>query len=218
LVDWDGQLTERARDLAGWHIEECQTCANRGSGALRPAALFGLLPLAPLPPELREQVLSRCSSTAEDAVVYRRQVVRRAESTWLAIFAAFSQAIRRLSWDSIRANPGVAVATTAVAVWVVAAVSVTLLTFAGPPAAHAHSAQPTGSHAVHARAAQTSVGTHSGSPSAAPATATAPTFAAATPSPTVTQPSAHVSSSAQPSPSPSRSTSSSPSKSPSPTA
>ena len=132
LADWDGQLTEQTRDLVVWHIEQCQTCANHGRGALRPTALSGLLPLAPLPPELREQVLSRCSSTDEDAVAYRRRVVRRAESTWLAIF---SQAIRRVSWDSIRANPGAAIATTAVAVWVVAAVSVTLLTFAGSHAA-----------------------------------------------------------------------------------
>ena len=128
LAGWDGQLTEQTRDLVAWHIEQCQTCANHRRSALRPTALSGLLPLAPLPPELREQVLSCCSSTDEDAVAYRRRVVRRAESTWLAIF---SQVIRRVSWDSIRANPGAAIATTAVVAWVVAAVSVTLLTFAG---------------------------------------------------------------------------------------
>ena len=128
LADWDGQLTEQTQDLVVWHIEQCQACANHGRGALRPTALSGLLPLAPLPPELREQVLSCCSATDEGAVAYRRRVVRRAESTWLAIF---SQAIRRVRWDSIRANPGAAIAITAVAVWVVAAVSITLLTFAG---------------------------------------------------------------------------------------
>ena len=58
LADWDGQLTEQTRDLVVWHIEECQTCAHHGWGALRPAAFSRLLPLAPLPPELREQVLS----------------------------------------------------------------------------------------------------------------------------------------------------------------
>ena len=58
LADWDGQLTEQTRDLVVWHIEQCQTCANHGRGALRPTALSGLLPLAPLPPELREQILS----------------------------------------------------------------------------------------------------------------------------------------------------------------
>ena len=127
LADWDGQLTEQTRDLVVWHIDQCQTCASHGRRALRPTALSGLLPLAPLPSELREQVLSCCSSTDEDAVAYRRRVVRRAEAIW---FSRFSQAIRWVSWDSIRANPGVAIAITAVVVWVVAAVCITLLTFA----------------------------------------------------------------------------------------
>ncbi len=189
LADWDGQLTEQTRDLVLWHIEQCQTCANRGRGALRPTALSGLLPLAPLPPELREQVLSCCSSTDEDAVAYRRRVVRRAESTWLAIF---SQAIRRVSWDSIRANPGAAIATTAVAVWVVAAASVTLLTFAG-------------SHAADAQVPQPTAGTSSSRPAAARAPAASRASAKARPSPAVSQPATHGPSPVQPSPSPSSS-------------
>ena len=189
LADWDGQLTEQTRDLVVWHIEQCQTCADHGRAALRPTALSGLLPLAPLPPELREQVLSRCSSTEEDAVAYRRRVVRRAESTWLAIF---SQAIRRVSWDSIRANPGAAIATTAVAVWVVAAVSVTLLTFAG-------------SHAADAQVPQPTAGTSSSRPAAAPASAASRAPAKARPSPAVSQPATHGPSPVQPSLSPSSS-------------
>ena len=200
LADWDGQLTEQTRDLVVWHIEQCQTCANHGRGALRPTALSGLLPLAPLPPELREQVLSCCSSTDEDAVAYRRRVVRRAESTWLAIF---SQAIRRVSWDSIRANPGAAIATTAVAVWVVAAVSVTLLTFAG-------------SHAADAQVPQPTAGTSSSRPAAAPASAASRASAKARPSPAVSQPATHGPSPVQPSLSPSSSYS--PTLSPSPQA
>ena len=216
LADWDGQLTEQTRDLVVWHIGECQTCAHHGWGAMRPAAFSRLLPLAPLPQELREQVLSLCTSTAEDAVAYRRRVARRAERIW---FARFSRAIRQASWSSIRANPGVAIAAMAVAVWVVAAVSVTILTFAGSRAAHA---QTTGSRAAHAQATQTSVATYSRSPAAA--TASAPT-SAARPSPTVTQPSAYVPTPVQTepsrvaatSPAPSRSTSSSPRPSKSPT-
>ena len=212
LADWDGQLTEQTRDLIAWHIEQCQTCANHGRGALRPTALSGLLPLAPLPPELREQILSRCSSTDEDAVAYRRRVVRRAESTWLPIF---SQAIRRVSWNSIRANAGVAIATTAVAVWVVAAVSVTLLTFAG-------------SHAADAQAPQPTAGISSSRPAAAPASANGRAFAKARPSPAVSRRATHRLSSVQPSlspsssysptlsPTPQASSSHSPSHSPSP--
>ena len=228
LADWDGQLTEEAYNLVSGHIEECRTCAHHGWGALRPAAFSRLLPLAPLPLELREQVLGSCTSTAEDAVAYRRRVVRRAESRWAAIF---SQAIRWVSWDSIRAYPGAAVATTAVALWVVAAVSVTLLTFAGS-AAHAQAAQPTGSHATHAQAAETNAAISPKSPAAVPATATASTSASARPSPTTSQPPAYVSPSVQlslspsphasgsrstsPSPKPSKSPSPSPSHSPSP--
>jgi RNA polymerase sigma factor (sigma-70 family) len=224
LVDWDGQLTEQTRDLAGWHIEQCQTCANQGSGALRPAALSGVLPLAPLPAELREQVLSRCSATTEDAVAYRRRVVRRAESTWFAIFAQFARAIRRASWASIRANPGPAIAATAIAVWVVAAVTVTLIAFAGLNAA--------------ARTLEIRPSTRaSGSSPAAPVVTattllTTPTPASASPVPTISasptyvppayvppvtaEPSASVSHS--PSPSESASPSKSPSPSPSPDA
>jgi RNA polymerase sigma factor (sigma-70 family) len=172
LADWDGQLTEQTRDLVVWHIEQCQTCANRGLGALRPTALSGLLPLAPLPPELREKVLNCCSSTDEDVAAYRRRVVRRAGSTWSTIF---SQTIRWVSWGSIRANPGAAIATTAVAVWVAAAVSVTLLTFAG-------------SHTADAQVTQPAAKTSSSRPAAAPASAASRASAKARPSPAGSQP------------------------------
>jgi RNA polymerase sigma factor (sigma-70 family) len=217
LADWDGQLTEQTRDLVVRHIGECQTCAHHGWGAMRPAAFFRLLPLAPLPQELREQVLSLCTSTAEDAVAYRRRVARHAEWIWLA---RFSRVMRQASWSSIRANPGVAVAAVAVAAWVVAAVSVTILAFAATGAAHA---QTTGSRAAHGQATQTSVATPSRSP--AEATATAPA-SAARPSPTIAPPAARVPTPVQAVPSrvaatspvPSRSTSASarPSQSPTP--
>ena len=212
LADWDGQLTEETRDLVVWHIGECKTCAQHGWGAMRPAAFSRLLPLAPLHQELREQVLSRCTSTAEDAVAYRRRVIRRAKRKW---FARFSRAIRRASWSSIRANPGVAIAAVAVAVWVVAAVSVTMLTFAGSRATAAQVTQTTGPRVA---PAQASVTTYSKDP--APATPASPK-----PSPTVTQPPASVPTQVQTvpsrvaasSPAPSRSTSSArPSKSPKP--
>jgi hypothetical protein len=218
LADWDGQLTEETRDLVVWHIGECKTCAQHGWGAMRPAAFSRLLPLAPLPQELREQVLSLCTSTAKDAVAYRRRVVRRAERIW---FARMSRAVRQASWSSIRANPGVAVAAVAVAVWVVAAVSVTMITFAGSGAAAARTA---GSRAAHAQATQTSAATYARGPAAA--TASAPASAAARPSPSVSQPRASLPTPVQAvpsrgpatSPAPSRSTSSSPrpSKSPKP--
>jgi RNA polymerase sigma factor (sigma-70 family) len=209
LAGWDGQLTEDTRDLVSWHIGECQTCAHHGWGALRPAAFSRLLPPAPLPPELREQVLSSCTSTAEDAVAYRRRAVRRAESIW---FTTFSRAIRHVSWAGIRANPGRAIVALAVVLWVAAAASITLLALAG---SHAAYAQPAGRSATHAYAPQTGAGTSAGSPAAAPATATTRT-SAASPSPSFTRPASYVSSPVQPSPSPEASKSSKPSTSPSP--
>ena len=62
LADWDGRLTEQTRDLVIWHIGQCRTCAYHGWGAMRSAAFLRLLPLVPLPEELREQVLSLCTS------------------------------------------------------------------------------------------------------------------------------------------------------------
>ena len=206
LADWDGQLTEQTRDLVGGHVEQCEICATHGPGALRPAALFGLLPLAPLPRELREQVLSRCSSTAENAEEERRRVARRAVPTW---FARISQATRRVNWDSIGANPGTVTAAVAIALWAVAAVGVVLLTFAGSKPAHAQLARPD---------AQTSSSSPAGTATRPPAPASA--SAVARPSPTFSQPSASVPPPVQPSPSfspqPSQSFSSSPQPSKSP--
>ena len=216
LAEWDGQLTEETRDLVVWHIGECKTCAHHGWGAMRPAAFSRLLPLAPLPQELREQVLSLCTSTAEDAVAYRRRVLRRAKRIW---FARFSQAIRRASWSSIRANPGVAIVVVAVTMWVVAAVCGTMLTLADSRAAAAQVTHATSSRVVPARATQSGVATYLRSHAAATATATA---SAARPSPTATQLSSHVPAPVQTVPShaavtsPAPSTSAGPSKSPKP--
>jgi hypothetical protein len=218
LADWDGQLTGQTLDLLIWHIDQCQTCADYGRGRLRPEALSSLLPLAPLPPELREQILRRCSSGDKDAVAYRRRVVRRADSTLLAIFP---RGIRRLGWDSIRANPGAVIAVAAVAVWLVAAVCVTLFTFAGSSSAQDLVTRPS-----------TRSSPSSSAPRAVTVTVptTAPTSAPASPSPTVRPsptyvpptyvssalPTAHVEPSRSASDSPSASKSAKPSKSPTP--
>jgi RNA polymerase sigma factor (sigma-70 family) len=199
LADWDGKLTGETCDLVDWHIEQCHTCAAHGRAALRPEALSLLLPLASLPPELRVQVLYRCCSDTEDAVAYRRRVARRTESRALA---GFSQAIRSVSWDSIRAHPGAAVAAAAVVMWVAVAVSVTLLTFAGSRPAAAQVARP-------------SVRTSSSRPAVTSAKATAPTSATKA-SPIVSHPAAQVPFPAQPSPTLSSSPVTSPSPSSSP--
>jgi RNA polymerase sigma factor (sigma-70 family) len=231
LADWDGRLTEQARDLIAEHVEYCAACADRRRGALRPAALSGLLPLATLPPELREQVLEACSAAPPDAAAYRKRGARSAEPTWRS---RVWQAITPTRWPGFRANPGRSTAVAMVVIWVVAAVSVTLVTFSGsdPPgvlAARSTTSPPSASPSA------------SPSPAAvtttAPAPATVSRSASAKPSPRVTQRQIYVPppvqsapTSAQPSPSrsakpspsrspePSRSPSPKPSKSPSPSA
>jgi RNA polymerase sigma factor (sigma-70 family) len=103
--------------------------ASRRRGPLRPAALSGLLPLAPLPPELKEQVLRACSATAPEVMTHRRRVLGRPEWTWLA---RFSQAIRR-HWRSIYRRKRPATTTMVFAGWVAAvwAVAAVLFFFAG---------------------------------------------------------------------------------------
>ena len=228
LADWDGQLNKRTRDLVGLHVVQCEECADHGNGALRPAAFSRLLPSAPLPPELRKQVLSRCFSTAKDAVAYRRRVAQRAESTW---FGRFSETMG-WTWESIRANRGAAIAALAVALWAVAAASVTLLTVAGANA-HAQAVQPSVRTSASSPAAAVTTVPAAGptsrtSPSASPSRTTrpSPTYVqlpyVPSASPTLRteppSPSGSPKPSKSPSPSPSHSGSPSPSSSGSPSA
>jgi len=207
LVGWDGQLTEQTRDLVGGHVEQCEVCVSYRWGALRPVALSGLLPLAPLPPGLREKVLSLCWDTTPDAVAYRRRVARRAG---LVGSARFSKATRLVRLGSTRGAPRPSNAAVATAVWVMAvwAVCMTLLIFAGSRPSHAPSAQPT-------------VRAPSSSPAAAStiavAPATVPTSVSVKPSPPVSRPSAVVTPSIVPSAAPTESAEPSPSSSSSPT-
>jgi DNA-directed RNA polymerase specialized sigma24 family protein len=220
LADWDGQPTEEAHELVGAHIAQCELCAARRPGEMRPAVLSGLPPPAALPAELREQVLRLCSDASPDASTHRRRVAWRAESRRLA---RFWQVTRLRSRDSIPSIHRPTTATLVLTAWVVAVwvVVVTLLMF-------------TGSRPSHALAARPSASTPRSSPAAATTTATVPTTipttASAKPSPAVSQtqaaalppgaPSASYTESAKPSrslsPSPTKSRSPKPSESPSP--
>jgi RNA polymerase sigma factor (sigma-70 family) len=124
LADRDGELTEQTRDLVREHVENCAICASHGRSALRPAALSGLEPLAVLPPGLRDDVLGFCSPARPDAPAARRS------AEW-ARPAGFSAAVRTIRWGTIRRHPGAATAAAAVVLWVVAAVSSTLLVLIG---------------------------------------------------------------------------------------
>ena len=141
LAGWDGRLTSQMRGLVGRHIEECQACAGRRRGALRPEALSGLFPLATLPLGLREQVLGLCASLPRDALTDRRRATRRAKSLQPAWFPRAGRLVGR---DKIRGNPGATTAAAAVVMWVVAAVIATVITFTSSHPAHALAARTSG--------------------------------------------------------------------------
>ena len=218
LADWDGQLTGRARDVIEGHVEQCETCSDHRMGELRSAALSGLMPLAPLPPGLREQVLRLCSSDAPDALAYRRQVTSRAESAWLSQASGLIRLRER--WSGRRP----ATATVVLATWVALtlATSITLLVLTSSQPSRALAAQPSQGRpvaAATAASAPASFSSVSPSPSPSPSPAVSQTEAVVPPpiasSAAVTRPSPSASRSAKPSKSPSPKPSKSASPSPS---
>ena len=78
LDDWDGRLTALTRKRVSAHIDQCDVCTDRKHGALRPATLYGMAPLATPPPELREEVLGLCADVQPLSLSYRRDVMERA--------------------------------------------------------------------------------------------------------------------------------------------
>ena len=60
------------------HFGRCEVCGVRKRGGLNPAILLGLLPVIPLPADLRRQTLSLISDQSSTAVAYRGRVLDRA--------------------------------------------------------------------------------------------------------------------------------------------
>jgi hypothetical protein len=78
LDGWDGELTRPDRKQIDRHIDQCDICADRIEGALRPALQHGMVPLFGPPLELRDEVLRLCTSSSPGALSYRRDVTQRA--------------------------------------------------------------------------------------------------------------------------------------------
>jgi RNA polymerase sigma factor (sigma-70 family) len=136
LADWDGRLTVQTGKVAVEHIDHCERCTPLRHGPLRPEVLSSLLPLAPLPTELREPTLGCAAAITTPA--------SRGGMTWRtgpAGLAGFRRLGQLPAWSRIRANPGATMAAAAVAVWVVAAISVTLITLTGMHTARAPTSQ-----------------------------------------------------------------------------
>ncbi|HEY1319280.1 MAG TPA: sigma-70 family RNA polymerase sigma factor [Streptosporangiaceae bacterium] len=133
LADWDGRLTVRIGRLTARHLDLCETCTAHRHGAMRPEVLSRMLPLDELPPGLREPVPEQADDSAVVTAADRptSRPTRMPEPTGLRRILGF------LSWSRIRANPGRATAIAAVTVWVVAAMSATMVTLAS-----AHTVRP----------------------------------------------------------------------------
>jgi transposase-like protein len=236
LADWDGRLTTLTaptRYLVTQHIERCEACEKGSRRALRAAVLSGIGPPAALPAGLREQVLNLGASRNPDAAASRPDVVQRAASRPPDELAG---ATRFPWWSRIRANPGAATATGAIALWGMAALSAVLILVTGgravgdlavhigngPVAIASAPASPSSGASASAKArsrpAPSSPPAHSNPPSAgvpAPAAALAGTPTAPG-SPAVPGSQASPSDSPEPSAFPSPSASSSPSQLPAP--
>jgi RNA polymerase sigma factor (sigma-70 family) len=130
LDGWDGQLTGSTHKLVGRHIEECDACADRSHGALRAAVRYGMAPLAPLPPELRDEVLELCTDSSPETLAYRREVTQRA-GTFLP--TGFPQAIRAPRRRMIALSGTAAVVGVLVALMATGVVTVLALTGSHSP-------------------------------------------------------------------------------------
>jgi RNA polymerase sigma factor (sigma-70 family) len=175
LADWDGRLAVRIERLTAGHLDHCETCTGHRHGALRPEVLSGMLPLDDLPPGLREPVLEQADSAVATPADRPARPAGAPEPTGLGRILGF------LGWSRIRANPGRATAIAAVTVWVVAAISATMVTLAS-----AHAVRPGATQGQVAPAGPTaSKSALSPSSSASGSSSPAPTHAH-TPTPTAT--------------------------------
>ena len=177
LDDWDGRLTAPTRKRVSRHIDQCDVCTDRKHGALRPAALYGMAPLAALPGLLREEVLGLCADAGPLAQSYRRDVMQQAGAFRPN---GFPQAIRPprqrlLVLSGVAAAAGILIAIAATGI-------ITVLALGGshapPPADAARSAHPPGSATASATVSLGSAGP--ASPGLSPATS-APAVTGASP-------------------------------------
>jgi len=215
LEDWDGRLTTPMRKQVSRHIDQCDVCADRRYGAMRPAALYGMAPLATPPDGLRGEVLRLCASSSPQAQEYREDVLLDAGPFRPNGFPQAVQPRRRRlpALSGVAAAAGVLIAVAATGV-------ITVLALSGShpprPADAARPASPSGTGSG-LPAAGASTGQAGGvspgvlPPSSAPAITSAPaavTPPSSSPSQAKPSPSATPSAPGSPTPRPSRPTSS----------
>ncbi len=77
LDDQGGKVSPSLRWRVRRHFGRCEICGVRKRGGLNPAILLGLLPVIPLPADLRRQTLGLISDQSSTAVAYRGRVLDR---------------------------------------------------------------------------------------------------------------------------------------------
>jgi RNA polymerase sigma factor (sigma-70 family) len=201
LGNWEGRLTALVRKRVSRHIDQCDVCTDRKHGTLRPAALYGMAPLAALPHGLRQEVLGLCADVGPAAQSYRRDVLERAGPFRPN---GFPQAIRppgrrRLVLAAVAATAGIVIAMVATGI-------ITVFALGGSRTPNPVDAVRSGSAVASVTASPGSAG--AALPSLSPTTS-APAVTSAPPpvaqplaSPTKAKPSPSARSSAPPSPTP----------------
>ena len=201
LGNWEGRLTALVRKRVSRHIDQCDVCTDRKHGTLRPAALYGMAPLAALPHGLRQEVLGLCADVGPAAQSYRRDVLERAGPFRPN---GFPQAIRppgrrRLVLAAVAATAGIVIAMVATGI-------ITVFALGGSRTPNPVNAVRSGSGVASVTASPGSAG--AALPSLSPTTS-APAVTSAPPpvaqplaSPTKAKPSPSARSSAPPSPTP----------------
>ena len=204
LDGWDGRLTVLTRKRVSRHIDRCDVCTDRRHGVLRPAALYGMAPLATLPRGLREEVLGLCADVSPQGQSYRRDVM---QSVGPFRPNGFPQPTRpprsrMLALSGVAAAVGVVIAIAATGI-------ITVLALTGShtprPAAAGRSGSPSGTASASVTASTGPAGGVSPSLSpatSAPAVINAPPVAPPSASPTKAKPSPSATSSAPVSPTP----------------
>jgi RNA polymerase sigma factor (sigma-70 family) len=198
LDGWDGELTPPDRKQIDRHIDQCDVCADRIEGALRPAMQHGMVPLFGPPLELRDEVLQLCTSSSPGALAYRRDVTQRAGPFRENGFPEPIRPPRR----RVLALSGMTAAVAGVVIAIAATGIVAAIALTGghpkhPATAAAQSSQSSGAAAT--GTLPTSTGPSGGLPiGAEPTTSVTATASAAPPAPA---PSSTASARAKPSPS-----------------
>jgi len=182
LAGWDGQLNSLDRKQISRHIDQCEVCDDRRRGAMRPAALFGMAPLAALPIWLRDEVLRLCADDSDVTLAYRQEVTDRAGPFGPS---GFPEAIRQprarmVALSRIAAAAGVVIA-------VACAGIIAVLALGGSHTPHTLDAARATSRSASPSAPGSSGFTASGAAPANPSTST--TMAAATDPPAAGSPS-----------------------------